>query len=866
MNSRRSTCHHCGSLLNLDELPPGEQRDCPNCGEPVERVSHSIDPAESAPGLSSRILQTLLDPRSIQWLLMIGGGLSVLGLLIYLISIGLFDNPLYAATALGIGSLALLGSGWGVVIKTRYRMAGQALTFLACVVMPLNLWFYDAQGLLLVENHLWLAGLVCCTLYVATVYVLRDALFLYAVEAGITLTVMLFLGHRGWVGHLSAWSVALLILGMISLHLEQAFPAKVEEDFSRKKFGKPLFHSGLLQLIASTAILLVVQTVSWFTPPDFYFLGFDWSAGELIRHPWLAASLWLLAMYAWLFAEWQHPSKGIYSSLGLASLILGEVTLVAGHLYYEGAIAVMSVTALLFHLGLAYLYNPEKETEQRRLSWLGFGLLAIPFGLGFLLQIRSLVPIPLPDHLFYQTGNYYLPVMVLLWITTLVAAITSRQSTTTCQTLKHLLGAATLLLTISEALRDYGYGVWSIQGVTLIPVAILYLVASRFRRGTNDENSLALAGHISIGITSLSVFVAALVDQPLVFQPVAGSRETLLLGILAIEMATFYLLARIWKRHAINLYLSTAFLAAAIWQFLGYAGVVQTYYTACYAALGLVLIIAARILGIHEITTEVKSGTTRQSCQGRGLTLFQCGNAIFLFAIGATVLQGLSRLLTDRVEFSSLIVVGSTILISLIAVTAAPNGNWRRTYLTAIAWLGVLFALTLNRLSLLNGWQKLEIVTTVVGVILLGAGCIGRLRERTGRPDDKVSLLLAVGSLFAIVPPFIALLYFRWFGPSQSLGDEFALLTVTILMLLIGLTLQLKTPTICGGTALTLYLGILIAQLAYHPQVAIGVYLAIGGILLFATGVVLSIYRDRLLALPEKIARREGIFRIIDWR
>ena len=36
--------------------------------------------------------------------------------------------------------------------------------------------------------------------------------------------------------------------------------------------------------------------------------------------------------------------------------------------------------------------------------------------------------------------------------------------------------------------------------------------------------------------------------------------------------------------------------------------------------------------------------------------------------------------------------------------------------------------------------------------------------------------------------------------------------------------------------------------------------------LLFATGLFLSVYRDRLLALPDQIKRREGIFKILSWR
>ena len=34
----------------------------------------------------------------------------------------------------------------------------------------------------------------------------------------------------------------------------------------------------------------------------------------------------------------------------------------------------------------------------------------------------------------------------------------------------------------------------------------------------------------------------------------------------------------------------------------------------------------------------------------------------------------------------------------------------------------------------------------------------------------------------------------------------------------------------------------------------------------FALGVALSIYRDKLLALPDLVAKREGVFRILNWR
>lgn len=40
------------------------------------------------------------------------------------------------------------------------------MTLLACLLMPLNLWFYDAQGLITLREggHLWIPAVVCCAL------------------------------------------------------------------------------------------------------------------------------------------------------------------------------------------------------------------------------------------------------------------------------------------------------------------------------------------------------------------------------------------------------------------------------------------------------------------------------------------------------------------------------------------------------------------------------------------------------------------------------------------------------------------------------------------------------------------------------
>ena len=116
------------------------------------------------------------------------------------------------------------------------------------------------------------------------------------------------------------------------------------------------------------------------------------------------------------------------------------------------------------------------------------------------------------------------------------------------------------------------------------------------------------------------------------------------------------------------------------------------------------------------------------------------------------------------------------------------------------------------------------------------------------------------------MPLFVAMIYHRFFGTAPSLPDELALVTVAMLMLVSGCGWQIKSTTLVGGIDLGIYLILLFGSLAYRPEVAVGVYLLIGGGLIFAAGLLLSIYRDKLLAIPDQIANREGLFRIIDWR
>ena len=144
--SIRVKCPECQRVLEAKDRYAGKRAECPDCGKPltipnpgdespkpaeddasqkpqwrqagpVMDIEEYLDPpgtakpvAEPPPPVKpvvQRMLEAMLDPRAIQWLLTIGGGLAVLGLIIWLVSIGIFANSLAVALVMGVASLAL---------------------------------------------------------------------------------------------------------------------------------------------------------------------------------------------------------------------------------------------------------------------------------------------------------------------------------------------------------------------------------------------------------------------------------------------------------------------------------------------------------------------------------------------------------------------------------------------------------------------------------------------------------------------------------------------------------------------------------------------------------------------------------------
>lgn len=816
------------------------------------------------------LIEILLDPKSILWLLALGGALMVTGLVILLWVNDWFTPPVIAWT-LGLGNAGLLLLGWAVMRYSRYQFAGRALTLLACLIMPLNLWFYHTHDLLTIEGHLWVAAVAISVLYALSAWALRDELFVYVFAAGVTLTGLLIQAnqHRFW--EVAAPSTLLVALGLLAIHVERAFPER-EGPFSRGRFGMAFFRSGHVLLAAGLLLLLGAQIASnWLYEPFFrgYYEAHGWGRTPLVLDDWgrwLALGLVAAGTYAYVYSELVVRKVGVYVYAAALTLMWSEVlTLEALHVLAgtEVWIAVLAGTALVVNLLHA------SDTARGRLglsfSVLGLSLGVLALSLGVITYLRALNPDLRGVWESEQPPTWgFVAAMLLTAAAFRAGAVVTRTARRPLSVVNFFGAAAAVLVAAVAALAVLGLKEWQQHAPWLMLVPFGYLVAARVTRGRPEEAPFAWVAHAAALVMLASSVASALKGFTHI---VEREHLNLVLAIFFAEAAAFYALASAWRPYPATVHLCAAAACAAVWQVLTYFGVQAEVYTLTFALVGLGLLVAYRF-------------ATPDRFAGGGLaeTAFQSGNTILSLALLAGVFMGVARVASQQMhpERDVLTVPFVTLSLALVGVTLIAIGliraaDWRRWYvvMTACQALVILFALQL--LSHLSVYQKLEIFSVIVGLGLLAVGHVGWYREQD-RHSDLVSVSLFLGSVLAGLPLAIATVLDRSRGSADPMHDhmillnEMGFLAVSVLLLASGFVLQLKSTTLIGAALTALYFVSLLVYVPWSRLNTVAVMITAGGAVIFGTGLILSLYRDRLLTLPERVQKREGVFRVLSWR
>jgi hypothetical protein len=835
----------------------------------------TVEPIEPAapPAPRRSIIDILLDPRTIQWLLASGGALLVLGLVIWLAAEGLFENKLFVAVLLGVANAALLGGGWALIHFTRYQIAGRAVTLLACLVMPLNLWFYDAQGLITIKEggHLWMPALVICALYAVSARLLKDPVFVPVFVAGATMTGLLILAdqllHRFW--EITAPATLLVVLGLIFIHAERLFPV-YDGPFSRRRFGLTFFWSGHAVLALGLLLLLCAQLLGgWLYPvvkPVYEYFGF--TQPEIVTTMggrWWALLLVLAGTYAYAYSDVVVRRVGVYIYIAVFTLLWAEVVLItifADVLTIPAAEVVaiaLALTGLLANFVLVSMAKGQ-ATLQRVGAPLALFLCGVPVLLGLLLHFQAVVFAPNPP--LHKLDWSYVVAMAVTAVSCRVGAYLYRHERQVISTMYFfgtaaatMAGAAGILLAASD-----GKMPWHQQAPLLMVIPILYLVASRLYRGHTAERPLGWVAHAVTAVMLLSSLGSAIKG----FTFVSGQELNLLLAAFFAEAAVFYAVAAVTRERSLNVYFATAAACAAVWQLIKYAALPDEWYTLAFAVTGLALLFLYRF-GVLE-----KYGAKFVTA------VFQCGNAMLLLAFtaaalitGAQVLERLPHETTHLEDVKGLVsMLLSMVLASLVAVVLVRHRGWRRGYVAAAAVNAALAVLVLVMLGSLTVPQKLEIAALVVGVLMLAAGYLGWYREQE-RHDDLTSMELLFGSLLVAVPVAITVVVGRWMKNFDTFHwlNEVGMLVLGLLLLATGYACRLRAPTLAGGFMMVVYLLSLVLFIRIPERLqTTALYIMAGGGVFFATGLALALYRDRLRTLPDRIKHREGVFRVLSWR
>ncbi len=143
--------------------------------------------------------------------------------------------------------------------------------------------------------------------------------------------------------------------------------------------------------------------------------------------------------------------------------------------------------------------------------------------------------------------------------------------------------------------------------------------------------------------------------------------------------------------------------------------------------------------------------------------------------------------------------------------------------------------------------------------------------ETNDDPDREliVDLGLWIGTALVALPMTMGLLSVRLFGSDWlwTAVHEGCVLVLGLALVVSGLLCRFRATTLGGVAMLATYLFSLVLLIDVPNQLqTTAVYIMVGGGVVFGGAPVLSIYRDQLLSLPQRVRAGEGVFAVLKWR
>ena len=236
----------------------------------------------------------------------------------------------------------------------------------------------------------------------------------------------------------------------------------------------------------------------------------------------------------------------------------------------------------------------------------------------------------------------------------------------------------------------------------------------------------------------------------------------------------------------------------------------------------------------------------------------------------AAVLLGMSRWLGGEITGSLMVVMLIALTCTVLASFLTKNQYWRtvfRTLILAIIGSGLC---VFDGFLGLTSWHRGEIACLVGGAILVVLGHLAWMREDDTEADAVASLSLVAGSLLIAIPLAIGLVFYRVADNPEThwrLFHEIATIAGSLMLLGSGMLCRIRSTTFGGGFLMLTFVGSLITLVRIPDQLQnASVAMMVGGGIFLTSAILMSIYRDRLIALPGQIREGDGVFQVLKWR
>ncbi|QEG20501.1 hypothetical protein [Mariniblastus fucicola] len=828
-----------------------------------------LDDESSATNDAKRIsfIEQILSPQSLQWMMACGSGLLMLGLVIWLWSVGVFENPIVVAVAAGAATLSLLAGGMSLTLKTRHQLAGRWLTLLGAVALPLNLWLYDAQGLITLAEggHLWIPAAMCCVLYAGIARALRDATFVYAMVGGVVLTGMLFLADLS-IGRFWEWlppAKFLLAIGWGSVFAERLF-AEGKSKFSRSNFGAAFFRSGMIVVVSGLALVasgfasFIVS--SFLGQVDSFWALTSISTNEKIWALGMVSAS-ALGMFVQGFLRKSNRCHAAALSLGAFSVAI-TVNLLA--IPVTGTLLASVVAGLVIVANVGQAIARRRSTNGRPfesktlpLLWSQAAVVCLLIVAGFQIVV-------------HLSGVSIAFVKPIAWWNVLQYALTAAASWSlawnTRKGSKRRENSGITVATFSAigalaAMTALWAGVW-IQNVIPTPslavaVSVIpVLIGFAFWFAPGDDKRSSLFGNVACTMTLTHLFLfAASTVFGLLMATHAG--WAIVLGAAAVA----FLVASRRDSAALNQVLSLLASVACLTVWGVHLG-----FNLGHCLILAPMIVATSIKLLHHFIgdhVEV-AGMIKQK------PIAMATNLIIAQAGLAAVLLGMSRWVGEEITGTLMVVMLCTLGCTVLASFLTRNNFWRTVFRTLILAIVGSSLCVFDGLLDMNAWHRGEICCLVGGAILVGLGHLAWLREDDADADMIASISLFTGSLLIALPLASGLVFYRVAESPETqwrLFHEIATIAGSLILLGSGLLCRIRSTTVCGGVLMLTFIGSLVTLVRIPDQLQnASVAMMVGGGVFLASAILMSIYRDRLIALPNKMRAGDGVFQVLKWR